>query len=93
MTGGAWHTSPARQWARTSKRPPRPSDMELWSADELATDQRDAGAVRPAAHAGLWPGEMLALRAGDIDSTGSLLTISRTTSVGVEWGAKSGRSR
>ncbi|MDA8068942.1 MAG: tyrosine-type recombinase/integrase [Actinomycetota bacterium] len=63
------------------------------SAGELAADQRDACAVRLAAYAGLRLGELLALRVGDIDWTGSVLTISRAISVGVEKGTKSGRIR
>ena len=66
---------------------------ETRSADELAADRRDAGAVRVAAYAGLRLGELLALRVGDVDWAGSVLTISRAISVGVEKGTKSGRIR
>jgi integrase len=63
--------------------------------DELAeaNDQRDAEAVRVAAYSGLRLGEQLALRWADIDWTGSVLTISRAVSAGVEGPTKTGEVR
>jgi len=66
---------------------------QLRSVDEIAADRRDADATRLAAYAGLRLGELLALRVGDIDWAGSVLTISRAISAGVEKGTKSGRIR
>ncbi len=59
----------------------------------LAEDQRDAEAVRVAAYSGLRLGEQLALRWADIDWSGSVLTISRAVSAGVEGPTKTGQVR
>jgi integrase len=56
-------------------------------------DRRDAEAVRVAAFAGLRLGEQLALRWRDVDVRGSVLTISRAVSAGVEGPTKTGRVR
>jgi integrase len=72
----------ARDWYRDSR-----------TADELMADLRDADAVRVAAYAGLRMGELLALRVGDIHWSGSVITVKRAVSAGVEKGPKSGRAR
>lgn len=56
-------------------------------------DRRDAEAVRVAAYSGLRLGEQLALRWRDIDWAGSVLTISRAVSAGVEGPTKTGHVR
>lgn len=56
-------------------------------------DRRDADAVRVAAYSGLRLGEQLALRWQDIDWPGSVLTISRAVSAGVEGPTKTGHFR
>jgi len=58
-----------------------------------AEDRQDAEMVRVAAYAGLWQGELLALRWSDVDFSGSALTIVRSMSAGVEFSTKSGRVR
>lgn len=58
--------------------------------DEVAADRQDAEAVRVAAYAGLWMGELLALRVGDVDRTGSVITVKRAISAGVERGQSLG---
>lgn len=60
---------------------------------ELAADRQDAEAVRVAAYAGLRMGELLALRVGDVNRAGSVITVRRAISAGVEKGPKSGRAR
>jgi integrase len=56
-------------------------------------DSRDAEAVRVAAYAGLRLGEQVALRWRDVDFRGSVLTISRAISAGVEGPTKTGHVR
>lgn len=56
-------------------------------------DRRDAEAVRVAAYSGLRLGEQLALRWQDVDWAGSVLTISRAVSAGVEGPTKTGKVR
>jgi integrase len=56
-------------------------------------DRRDAEAVRVAAYSGLRLGEELALRWEDIDWAGSVLTISRAVSAGIEGPTKTGQVR
>lgn len=56
-------------------------------------DRRDAEAVRVASYSGLRLGEQLALRWRDIDWAGSVLTISRAVSAGVEGPTKTGHVR
>jgi integrase len=56
-------------------------------------DQRDAEAVRVAAYSGLRLGEQMALRWADVDWAGSVLTISRAVSAGVEGPTKTGQVR
>jgi integrase len=62
-------------------------------AAEEFDDRRDAEAVRVAAYSGLRLGEQLALRWRDIDWAGSVLTISRAVSAGVEGPTKTGHVR
>lgn len=62
------------------------------SAEEF-DDRRDAEAVRVAAYSGLRMGEQLALRWQDIDWAGSVLTISRAVSAGIEGPTKTGHVR
>lgn len=81
--GKAFRTpAEARDWYRQSR-----------TEDELMADRRDADAVRVAAYAGLRMGELLALRVGDVDWAGSVITVRRAISAGVEKGPKSGRVR
>jgi integrase len=54
-------------------------------------DHQDAELVRIAAYAGLRQGELLALRWHDVDFAGSVLTITRAMSAGIESSTKSGR--
>lgn len=63
------------------------------TVDQIATDEQDGELVRVAAYTGLRLGELLALRWRDIDVEGSVLTISRAMSAGVETTTKSGRVR
>jgi integrase len=58
-----------------------------------AEDRQDAELVRVAAYAGLRLGELLALRWRDVDFAGSVLTVARAMSAGVESSTKSGRVR
>lgn len=62
-------------------------------AAEEFDDRRDAEAVRVAAYSGLRLGEQLALRWQDIDWAGSVLTISRAVSAGIEGPTKTGHVR
>jgi integrase len=71
------------------RRGPRP-DRAL---DQIAVDEQDGELVRIAAYTGLRLGELLALRWRDVDVEGSVLTISRAMSAGVETTTKSGRVR
>lgn len=66
---------------------------ELRSDDQLALDAQDAELIRVAAFTGLRLGELLALRWRDVDLDGSVLTVSRAMSAGVESTTKSGRVR
>ncbi len=66
---------------------------EARTADQLATDQQDAELVRVAAYTGLRLGELLALQWKDVDFDGSVLTVSRAMSAGVQTTTKSGRVR
>ena len=75
--------------AHGRRRGPRP-DRTL---DQVAVDQQDGELVRIAAYTGLRLGELLALRWRDVDLEGSVLTISRAMSAGVETTTKSGRVR
>jgi integrase len=61
--------------------------------DQIAVDEQDGELVRIAAYTGLRLGELLALRWRDVDLEGSVLTISRAMSAGVETTTKSGRVR
>lgn len=61
--------------------------------DQVAVDEQDAELVRVAAYTGLRLGELLALRWRDIDLQGSVVTVSRAMSAGVETTTKSGRVR
>ena len=61
--------------------------------DEQSDDRRDAEAVRVAAYSGLRLGEQLALRWRDVDWAGSVMTISRAVSAGVEGPTKTGHVR
>jgi integrase len=63
------------------------------SDDQLAVDIQDGELVRVASYTGLRLGELLALRWKDIDFTGSVLTVSRAMSAGIESTTKSGRVR
>ncbi len=63
------------------------------TADQIAMDEQDAELVRVAAFTGLRLGELLALRWKDIDFQGSVVTVSRAMSAGVETTTKSGRVR
>jgi len=63
------------------------------SIDQVAADEQDAELVRVAAYTGLRLGELLALRWSDVDIAGSVLTVSRAMSAGVETTPKSGRVR
>jgi integrase len=60
---------------------------------EEIDDRRDAEAIRVAAYSGLRLGEQLGLRWQDVDLVGSVLTISRAVSAGIEGPTKSGRVR
>ncbi|HEY1508974.1 MAG TPA: tyrosine-type recombinase/integrase, partial [Solirubrobacteraceae bacterium] len=61
--------------------------------DQVAMDEQDGELVRIAAYTGLRLGELLALRWRDVGLEGSVLTISRAMSAGVETTTKSGRVR
>ena len=63
------------------------------TADQIAVDEQDGELVRIAAYTGLRLGELLSLRWRDVDFEGSVLTISRAMSAGVETTTKSGRVR
>jgi integrase len=63
------------------------------TVDQLAVDEQDAELVRVAAYTGLRLGELLALRWNHVDLEGSVVTVSRAMSAGVETTTKSGRVR
>ncbi len=63
------------------------------TADQIAVDDQDAELVRIAAYTGLRLGELLAARWRDVDFKGSVLTVSRAMSAGIETTTKSGRVR
>lgn len=63
------------------------------TADQIALDNEDAEMIRVASYTGLRLGELLALRWKDIDLDGSVVTVSRAMSAGVETTTKSGRVR
>ena len=63
------------------------------TVDQIAVDEQDGELVRVAAYTGLRLGELLALRWRDVDFKGSVLTISRAMSAGVETTTKNGRVR
>jgi integrase len=63
------------------------------TSDQVAIDVQDGELVRVAAYTGLRLGELLALRWRDVDFAGSVLTISRAMSAGIETTTKSGRIR
>jgi len=67
--------------------------QSMRSADQVAVDEQDAELIRVAAYTGLRLGELLALRWRDVDFAGSVLTVSRAMSAGVETTTKSGRVR
>jgi integrase len=71
----------------------RRDDPAARTADQIANDRQDAELVRIAAYTGLRLGELVALRWRDVDLTGSVLTVSRAMSAGVETTTKSGRVR
>jgi integrase len=71
----------------------RRAPMPDRTADQIAVDEQDGELVRIAAYTGLRLGELLALRWRDVDFKGSVLTISRAMSAGVETTTKSGRVR
>ena len=62
-------------------------------AAHVALDEQDGEFVRLAAYTGLRLGELLALRWRDIDLKGSVVTVARAMSAGVETTTKSGRVR
>jgi integrase len=62
-------------------------------AAQAALDEQDSEFVRVAAYTGLRLGELLALRWRDVDLSGSVLTVARAMSAGVETTTKSGRIR
>ena len=71
----------------------RRQDPERRSLDQKLLDEQDGELVRVAAYTGLRLGELLALRWKDIDFDGSVMTVSRALSAGVETTTKSGRVR
>jgi integrase len=73
--------------------PSRPAMSEQEREARHVEDHQDAELVRLAAYAGLRQGELLALRWRDVDFAGSVLTIARAMSAGVESSTKSGRVR
>ncbi len=79
----------AQALAHGRRRGPTPAR----TADQIAVDEQDGELVRIAAYTGLRLGELLALRWRDVDFDGSVLTISRAMSAGVETTTKSGRVR
>ena len=62
-------------------------------AAQVALDEQDGEFVRLAAYTGLRLDELLALRWRDIDVQGSVVTVARAMSAGVETTTKSGRVR
>jgi integrase len=79
--------------ARTLADGQRRLQADRRSPDRVAVDIQDGELVRVASYTGLRLGELLALRWKDIDFTGSVLTVSRAMSAGIESTTKSGRVR
>lgn len=73
--------------------PSRAAVSEAEKQTRHAEDRQDAEIVRVAAYAGLRMGELLALRFGDVDFTGSALSVERAISAGVLSSTKSGKVR